>query len=71
MIPFPDRFLTVQQVARRRNLSHDTIRRLFLEEPGVLVIARTKPRRRIYRSLRIPESVEQRVFARITNGGAL
>jgi hypothetical protein len=70
VIPIPERFLTVQQVANRRSLSHDTIRRIFIDEPGVLVISQPNARKRIYRSLRIPESVERRVFARFTNGGA-
>jgi transcriptional regulator GlxA family with amidase domain len=63
--------LTVEQVARRRNLSSDTVRRLFLTEPGVIVIKTPKPHKRVYRSLRIPESVEQRVFGRFTNGGRI
>jgi len=65
----PERFLTVGQIARRRNLSADTIRRMFVAEPGVIVIFRQKPHKRIYRSLRVPEGVEKRVFARMTNGG--
>jgi hypothetical protein len=67
---FPhERHLTVHQIALRRNLSHDTIRRIFLSEPGVIVIATPKAHKRVYRSLRIPESIEQRVFSRFTNGG--
>ena len=62
-----ERHLTVHQIALRRNLSHDTIRRLFLSEPGVIVHSRVKPNKRIYRTLRIPESVERRVFERFTN----
>lgn len=64
----PERFWTVGQIARRRNLSSDTVRRIFLEEPGVIVVTRRRPRKRVYRSLRIPESVDNRVFARMTNG---
>jgi AraC-like DNA-binding protein len=63
-----ERHFRVQDVARNRNLSSDTVRRLFIDEPGVIVIKTYKPRRRVYRSLRIPESVERRVFARMTNG---
>lgn len=66
MLPV-ERHFCVHQIAARHNLSHDTIRRLFLTEPGVIVISRTNPHKRIYRTLRIPESVEQRVFARLTN----
>jgi hypothetical protein len=67
----PERYLTVGQVSRRRNLSSDTIRRLYINEPGVIVITKPNPRKRIFRSLRIPETVERRVFARMTNGGGM
>ena len=50
------------------HLSADTVRRLFENEPGVLVIDRGgKHRSRRYRTLRIPESVAQRVHRRMTN----
>lgn len=50
------------------NLSADTIRRLFDHEPGVLVIEHARGRgTRRYRTLRIPESVAQRVHRRMTN----
>jgi transcriptional regulator GlxA family with amidase domain len=62
-----EQHFTVEQIARNRNLSTDTIRKLFLDEPGVIVIAKPKRFRRTYRVLRIPESVERRVFARLTN----
>ena len=65
----PERHLSVAQIARIRNLSSNTVRRLFMHEPGVVVLSVTKPRKRVYRLLRIPESVEQRVFARLTNNG--
>lgn len=68
---FYERNLSVHQVALRHNLSEDTIRRLFLQEPGVIVIARQKPRKRIYRTIRIPESVVERVFSRFTNRGGV
>jgi ribosomal protein S25 len=45
---FPERSLTVHQVASRYNLSEDTIRRMFLAEPGVIVISQKKPRKRVY-----------------------
>jgi len=64
-----EKFYTVGQIARRRNLSTDLIRRMFVSEAGVIVITKTKPGKRIYRCLRVPESVEKRVFARFTNGG--
>ena len=67
MFEKPEEHFTVNQVAQRRNLSTNTVRRLFANEPGVVVICRPKPKKRTYRVLRIPESVERRVFARLTN----
>jgi hypothetical protein len=58
---------TVEEISRNRNLSTDLIRRLFIDEPGVIVISNPRRHKRVYRVLRIPESVERRVFARITN----
>jgi hypothetical protein len=52
-------------------LSADTVRRLFEREPGVLVVERTKTRARRYRTLRIPESVAQRVHRQLCNPGAV
>ena len=50
------------------NLSSDTIRRLFENEPGVLVIGdeTCKSRKRRYVTLRIPESVALRVHRRLS-----
>jgi len=48
-------------------LSADSVRRLFEREPGVLVIEHLKSRaKRRYRTLRIPESVVERVHRRMT-----
>lgn len=52
------------------NLSGDTVRRMFENEPGVLVFenpVRSSSRR--FRTLRIPESVAQRVYSRFSNSG--
>jgi hypothetical protein len=68
MFEEPEQHFTVGQIAKNRNLSADTIRRLFIDEPGVIVITKPKRRKRTYRVLRVPESVERRVFARLTNG---
>jgi hypothetical protein len=47
--------------------SADTIRDLFLNEPGVLVLGnRTSGRRRKYVTLRIPASVAERVHKRLS-----
>jgi hypothetical protein len=61
-----ERYLTVSDVAERLKVNEDTIRRLFGNEPGVLVICFPRRGRRIYRTLRIPESVYQRVLMRLT-----
>jgi len=68
MFEEPELHFTVEQIAKKRNLSADTIRRLFIDEPGVIVISKPKRRKRTYRVLRIPASIEKRVFARLTNG---
>ena len=50
------------------NLSADTVRRMFESEPGVLVFenpVRSSSRRS--RTLRIPESVAERVYSRFSN----
>lgn len=70
MSELTEQHFTVAQVARNRNLSPDLIRNLFLDEPGVIVISKPKRHKRVYRVLRIPESVERRVFDRLTNPAA-
>ena len=40
-------------------------RRIFLNEPGVIVICCPRKGRRVYRTLRIPEHVFQRVLTRL------
>jgi hypothetical protein len=69
--PAGERFLTVNQVATMWNLSAVAIRRLFLSEPGVLVIGQRQMgrRKRVYRTLRIPESAVERVRMRLSNRG--
>lgn len=59
---------TVAEIANAWKLSEDTIRKLFRDEPGVLVIGNQKPRygRRRYLSLRIPEFVVERVHRRLS-----
>jgi hypothetical protein len=56
--------LTVAEVAERLKVNAETVRRLFLNEPGVIVICCPKKGRRLYRTLRIPESVYARVVTR-------
>ena len=63
-----ERHYTVKEVAVLWRLSASSITRLFRDEPGVLKIGRGQPRRgrRSYTTLRIPESVVQRVHRRLT-----
>lgn len=58
--------LTVTEVAERLKINEETVRRLFMTEPGVIVIYRPRKGRRQYRTLRIPEHVFQRVVTRFT-----
>lgn len=49
------------------NLSTDKVRALFANESGVLAIGEQNPRhKRRYVTLRIPESVMERVHARLS-----
>ena len=61
-----DPCLTVAEVAERLKIKHDTVRRLFMDEPGVIVIWFPRKGKRAYRTLRIPVSVYQRVVTRLT-----
>lgn len=59
---FEEQHFTVAQVAKIWSLSEDAVRRLFCKEPGVLVLeGRSKGRKRRYTTLRIPQSVLERV----------
>jgi hypothetical protein len=53
---------TVAEVAERLKVNEETVRRLFLHEPGVIVICFPRRGKRVYRTLRIPESVFQRAY---------
>lgn len=59
-------YLTVAEVAERLKVNEETVRRLFLTEEGVVVICFPRRGRRVYRTVRIPESVFRRVVARLT-----
>ncbi len=58
-----ERHYTPKELAAVWRLDETTIRRLFIDEPGVLKIGKSGRRdgKRDYLSLRIPESVAQRV----------
>lgn len=56
-----ERHYSVDELAELWGMSDDFVRRLFLNEPGVVAFFKQRPGRRTYRILRIPESVAQRV----------
>lgn len=63
---FNETHYTVDQVADMWNLSRDSVRRMFLSEPDVPKITRPGNRyKRSYVTLRIPESVLNRVYRRL------
>jgi hypothetical protein len=65
-----ERCYSPEQIAERWSLSPDTVRRIFGNEPGVLAIERSRIYgKRRYRTLRIPESVAQRVYHRLALKG--
>jgi MarR-like DNA-binding transcriptional regulator SgrR of sgrS sRNA len=66
--PVKEQHYSVNELAALWNLSPDTVRRLFEQEPGVLIIRTKSGRysRRRYITLRIPESVAERVHRRLS-----
>lgn len=63
------RHFSVQELAKLWHLSVDAIRRIFEKEPGVLVLSDVKRGKRRYRTIRIPESVAQRVHGKMSLSG--
>jgi len=64
-----ERHYAPAELAELWNLSADTVRRMFESEPGVLVFenpVRSSSRR--FRTLRIPASVAERVYSRLSSG---
>jgi hypothetical protein len=65
-----ERHYAVTEIAEMWNLSADKVRELFGEEPGVLVIGEQDRRhKRRYVTLRIPQSVVERVHLRLSSKG--
>ena len=65
---FKERHYSVDEVAEMWGLSPDPVRKLFEHEPGVLVLGNHASRgKRRYTTLRIPESVVERVYRRLCN----
>jgi len=63
-----EKHYTPAEIADRIGVSDDTVRRMFEQEPGVLVIgAKGNAKGRRYRTIRIPESVADRVLNRMVN----
>jgi transcriptional regulator GlxA family with amidase domain len=60
-----ERHYSIEELTELWGMSNDFVRRLFLREPGVVVFFKSRPGRRVYRTLRIPESVVQRVHRRM------
>ena len=57
------------ELAKLWGVGGDTIRRLFRDVPGVLVIDRPEKRyKRGYSTIRIPESVAKRVYEKLSKG---
>jgi hypothetical protein len=71
----PEAHYTIHAIAEQWNLSYDKVRRLFLNEPGVLKIGegsrllrgRHQAYKRRYFVLRVPHSVLHRVQQRLVN----
>lgn len=61
-----ERHFTPQELAELWRLDESTVRRMFIEEPGVMIYGKEKRHdgRRDYVTLRIPESVAAKVHAR-------
>jgi transcriptional regulator GlxA family with amidase domain len=64
-----ERHYSVDELAEMWQMSDDFVRRLFLRESGVVVFYNQRPGRRVYRTLRIPASVAERVYRRMSRLG--
>lgn len=65
-----EKHYSVHEIAELWNLSDETIRRHFRDEPGVVTLGlKYSHKKRSYVVLRIPESVAIRVHERLRNGG--
>src|SRR5437588_137398 len=55
MFNFEEKHYSVQEIAASWHVSTDTVRRLFVDEPGVVIFTRPSIFKRVYRVLRIPQ----------------
>jgi hypothetical protein len=62
----PNHWYSVKELAFLWNMSSESIRRLFMNEPGTLVFRTQATGRRMYRTYRIPGEVASRVANRMT-----
>jgi hypothetical protein len=62
-----ERHYSPAELAELWNLSVDTLRRLFVNEPGVLQISSPRRGRRNYATMRIPETVAERVHRKLSS----
>ncbi len=69
-----ERHYSVSELAVCWNISYHTVRRIFLSEPGVMRVncseGKSGKRVRMHQTLRIPESVAQHVYMRLTGDAA-
>jgi hypothetical protein len=64
--PLRERHYSVSEIGEIWNLSRDAVRKIFKDEPGVMKIGDDGSRsKRGYHTLRIPESVMERVYRRL------
>jgi hypothetical protein len=61
----PNYCYTVKELALVWNMSPESIRRLFIREPGTLIFRFQTSGRRIYRNIRIPGKIALRVQTRL------
>ncbi len=61
-----ERLFTIQELAGVWSLSASTIRRMFEHEAGTLVFSLRRPGKRRDRTIRVPRSVAERVYRRLT-----
>jgi hypothetical protein len=62
----PEYCYSVKELAFIWNLDAETVRRIFIREPGVMIFRNQSPGKRVYRLLRIPGPVAIRVARRAT-----
>jgi len=64
--PAAERHYTASEIAALWHLNAETIRRLFQDEPGVVILQTpVKKGKRPYKTIRIPQNVLERVHKRL------